>query len=512
MKTKSASRAAYFNLRVLIGFALCSVSLLRASAQIGGGGTTNYIPLWTSSSGLGNSHIYQSGLRLGIGTTSPQGALDVRDASDLFTIRGTNLRVGGIGVSGVSTNPTGFGVTGLNIATTGQALGLLGVTDSNAGVAIKGVAVHASVTSNDLPELPVGVLGDTHISNGVGVAGTADHGIGVMGLNAAGDAAAGFFQNHIISGSAPGVEGQTLSTAGRGVYGWAKSTTGSTFGVYGQSDSTAGIGVYGISTAPTAGGGYPVGVQGNSTHGTGVSGISTEETGVVGSSNGNGNGVAGLVNGSGVGGYFANSGSGYVLVGVATVGGPNMFTVDGAGNGFFAGNLQVNNGSSNLAGPVTVSGDLTVNGTLHKSGGSFKIDHPLDPANKYLSHSFVESPDMMNVYNGNITTDENGLATVVLPDYFEALNRDFRYQLTVIGQFAQAMVAEEISHNHFTIRTSQPSVKVSWQVTGVRQDAWANAHRIPTEEDKPAEKRGTYLHPELYGASTDKNTDAIVQH
>ncbi|MGH9844628.1 MAG: hypothetical protein ACREEM_38400 [Blastocatellia bacterium] len=69
-------------------------------------------------------------------------------------------------------------------------------------------------------------------------------------------------------------------------------------------------------------------------------------------------------------------------------------------------------------------------GTLSKGGGSFKIDHPLDPENKYLYHSFVESPDMMNIYNGVVTLDETGQAEVELPDYFSALNRDFRYQFT----------------------------------------------------------------------------------
>jgi len=94
---------------------------------------------------------------------------------------------------------------------------------------------------------------------------------------------------------------------------------------------------------------------------------------------------------------------------------------------------------------------------LTKGSGSFKIDHPLDPAKKYLSHSFVESPDMMNVYNGNVTTDRHGFAIVTLPSYFEALNRDFRYQLTVIGQFAQAIVAEEISHNLSPSRPTGPA-------------------------------------------------------
>jgi hypothetical protein len=150
-------------------------------------------------------------------------------------------------------------------------------------------------------------------------------------------------------------------------------------------------------------------------------------------------------------------------------------------------------------------GSVYVSGTLSKAGGSFKIDHPLDPENKYLSHSFVESPDMMNIYNGNVITDASGTAVVTMPDWFEALNRDFRYQLTVIGQFAQAIVATEMSDKSFTIKTDKPNVKVSWQVTGIRQDAWANAHRIPTEEDKDEADKGHYLHPELFHHSGEKS-------
>jgi hypothetical protein len=155
-------------------------------------------------------------------------------------------------------------------------------------------------------------------------------------------------------------------------------------------------------------------------------------------------------------------------------------------------------------------GKVTVLGTLSKSSGAFKIDHPLDPQNKYLYHSFIESPDMMNIYNGNVTTDEHGEAKVTLPDYFEALNRDFRYQLTVVGQFAQAIVASKIKGNGFTIKTDKPSVEVSWQVTGVRQDAYANAHRIQVEEEKPASERGRLLHPEVYGQAPQGVEDEDV--
>jgi len=145
------------------------------------------------------------------------------------------------------------------------------------------------------------------------------------------------------------------------------------------------------------------------------------------------------------------------------------------------------------------NGNVRVTGSLSKGGGSFEIDHPLDPENKTLRHSFVESPDMMNVYNGNVTTDEEGYATVRLPDYFEALNTDYRYQLTAIGVFAQAIVAQEVADNQFVIRTDQPNVKVSWQVTGIRRDPWAEANRVVVEEDKPPEEQGTYLHPGAYG-------------
>ena len=115
---------------------------------------------------------------------------------------------------------------------------------------------------------------------------------------------------------------------------------------------------------------------------------------------------------------------------------------------------------------------------------------------------------MKNIYDGTVTTDNSGRAVVVLPDYFEALNRDYRYQVTVIGEFAQAIIAKEISHNRFTIRSNKPRVKVSWQVTGIRHDAYAEAHRSPVEVEKPVEDRGHYLRPELFGASQDKAISA----
>ena len=164
-------------------------------------------------------------------------------------------------------------------------------------------------------------------------------------------------------------------------------------------------------------------------------------------------------------------------------------------------------GTTNLAGffngDVTVTGDLNVTGSIAKGSGTFKIDHPLDPENKYLVHSFIESPKMLNIYNGKITTDAKGFAVVTLPEYVEAANKDFLYQLTVIGTFAQAIVKEELQDNQFLIQTNLPNVAVCWELTGVRADKYAEENRVIPELEK--EKKGTYLHPELYNESKEKS-------
>jgi hypothetical protein len=272
----------------------------------------------------------------------------------------------------------------------------------------------------------------------------------------------------------------------------AGGDSGFTFGVWGTSASNQGRGVLGQAV-----GNASVGVLGEL--GSGGTGVGIEGKALPGS---NGQGVWGET--------FAQAGA-------------NGFGPDGVdglshssvGSGVFAFNdstgdaLAARNQSGGLAGDFL--GDVEVDGNLSKSAGSFKIDHPLDPANKYLYHSFVESPDMMNIYNGTATTDGQGKATVQMPEWFEALNRDFRYQLTVIGQFAQAIVASEMTDRTFTIQTDKPNVKVSWQVTGIRQDAWANAHRIPVEVQKAEGDRGLYLHPEVFGASAEKSI-ALAHH
>jgi len=210
-----------------------------------------------------------------------------------------------------------------------------------------------------------------------------------------------------------------------------------------------------------------------------VSGIiDTPHSSLSGHTSGTGRGVEGSsANGIGV------NGIGLVGVnGISPSNNPNDAAIRG-----------ISQFGTSLAGDFL--GDVRVTGMLTKGGGSFRIDHPLDPKNKYLSHSFVESPDMMNIYNGNIVTNDKGEAVVTMPDYFDALNRDFRYQLTVVGQFAQAMISEKMHGTQFKIKTDKPRVEVSWQVTGIRKDKFAEENRIKVETDKPASERGQLQNP-----------------
>jgi hypothetical protein len=333
-----------------------------------------------------------------------------------------------------------------------------------------------------------------------------------------------------VSSSGVGVQGYTISADKPGVLG-----EGEALGVSGVASGTHGYGVHGTATVS-----FGVGVRGeNTAAGTygylggfgGVLGYSPDAPGVEGQTRG---ADAGGVNGIGIvatalgvtGSNYVTSSWGYLGGSAGAEGrrGGNFGMLGTSDQGVYGehgtsgakgslGSAQYGVYGNDFGGTHAgyFNGPVHVNGTLTKAGGSFLIDHPLDPENRTLSHSFVESPDMMNVYNGNVRTDADGYATVMLPEWFEALNRDFRYQLTVIGQFAQAIVAEKVKDNRFVIRTNLGNVEVSWQITGIRQDAWANAHRIPVEQDKPDDERGTYLNPEAFGKPAELGLEHLQE-
>lgn len=149
-------------------------------------------------------------------------------------------------------------------------------------------------------------------------------------------------------------------------------------------------------------------------------------------------------------------------------------------------------------------GDVDIAGKVTKSAVQFKIDHPLDPTGRYLSHCAVESDEMKNVYDGEVVLDENGGAEITLPDWFEALNERFRYQLTAVGRPAPGLhISRKLSDNRFSIAGGEPGTEVCWQVTGVRHDAYAVANPLVVESDKEAEEYGRYRHPEEHGIAAD---------
>ncbi|UCE59626.1 MAG: hypothetical protein JSU63_19555 [Phycisphaerales bacterium] len=197
-------------------------------------------------------------------------------------------------------------------------------------------------------------------------------------------------------------------------------------------------------------------------------------------------GTSGAATGPGVNhgamGYASGIGTNYGVKGEA-------LGSDGAGinygvHGSASGGTE--NWAGYFAGDVKITGDLHLMGSFLNPPLSFRIGDPLEPNSQQLSHSLVASPDTMNVYNGNVMLDTNGEARVQLPGYFEALNGDFRYQLTCIGGFAPVYVAEEIAGNSFKIAGGKPGMKISWQVTGIRKDVAEQGKGGRIAADEPA--------------------------
>ena len=314
-----------------------------------------------------------------------------------------------------------------------------------------------------------GVYGSNSSPQGVGVYGTSTHtgqfGVGIRGFSGALNGTGVQGQHTATTGEVTGISGFINSDEGQAVNGFSNSLTGNGAGVVGSANGTSSVGVYG---------GVGQGTYG--TFGWAAGDDRDRSRRLEPGDTGETRGVSGLV----------YSDAGAALFGQAT-------STTGVTNGVYGTGLVDERAARSRARPPPAAGSTTgvfartnssagyagyfqgrvhVEGTLSKSAGSFKIDHPLDPENRTSTHSFVESPDMKNVYDGVVTTDAAGYATVELPDWFEALNRDFRYQLTVIDGgdgFVLAKVAREVEANRFVVRTSAPNVKVSWQVTGIRQ-------------------------------------------
>ncbi|HXM42663.1 MAG TPA: IPT/TIG domain-containing protein [Bryobacteraceae bacterium] len=353
----------------------------------------------------------------------------------------------------------------------------------------------SSSSTQIVANLPAGLAAGTYrmtVNNGSGTLGVFDVSNGVVGPQGPAGSLTLPFIGSASGSSDPVFQITNTSAAHSALSGHGGGGTGDINGGTG----TSGYG--GASAGPTSYAAY----GGDGVYALGGTGTGEFDGGGPGVSAYGGPGAGGSADGGN--GVYASGGNG----GYAAGDGVNAFGGNGAlaGDGIYA---APGTGLYGYAG--FFYGDVEVTGTLSKPGGSFKIDHPLDPANKYLYHSFVESPDMKNIYDGTVVTDASDTAIVTMPNWFEALNTDFRYQLTVIGQFAQAIVASKVAKGSFTIRTNKANVEVSWQVTGIRQDAWANAHRIPVEVDKAPQEQGHYIHPELFGLAGEPSI-AEIRH
>jgi hypothetical protein len=402
---------------------------------------------------------------VGIGTTDPTAKLHVAGGILAASVRGFATGATGPtrGVWGEVVSPTGY--AGYFSGGRNYFEGRVGIGNTNPNTQL-----NVNAPAGEDP-LRVQIGGQTRFfvgSNGgasVGVFGTApDLGLRVQGNVAIGRATA----DYPLHATSPASHlGPTIYADHPAVYSDNAAIAGSN-----TNSDTWGVGVLGVAAH--------IGVRGIGTIADGGTNNMTR-IGVRGEA-----GVVGVVN-YGVYGLAGNGNWRYGVYGTASS------TVTESWAGYFAGRAHVTS-------------------TLSKGAGTFKIDHPLDPENKYLYHSFVESPDMMNIYNGNVITDHNGFATITMPDWFNALNRDFRYQLTVINEgneyeFVLVQVVRRMQDGQFSIRTSHPHTEVSWQVTGIRQDAFAEANRVQVEVEKAPEDRGHYLHPEAFGQPAEKGID-----
>lgn len=454
-------------------------------------GTTNSMVKFTGATTGGNSQITDDGTSVGVNVGSLSSAIkfQVNSATGTNAVKSTLVTAPpttvitpasiygesttGMGVLGVS--GTQNGVYGLSASTFGGTVGV----NSGTGYGIWGISTGTGAAGYfDGGTTGRGIIVTTG-SSGIGTT-TPTGRLSVIQPATPVPAIDTF----------PAITGYSYTTQGTlkgGVYG---SYNGSNYGA-----GIVGIGYNGINNqdvnANFTTGNQDLGVYG-SANTAGVEGTSTNGIGVVGynkaasfaATTGGGNSYGVYAYANTIGGAAAPT-TRYGIYGYATGATTNYA-------GYFSGNVQIT-------------------GSIAKASGTFKIDHPTDPENKYLYHSFVESPDMMDIYNGNILTDANGYATVKLPDYFQSLNEEFRYQLTAIGAFAQAIISKEISNNEFIIQTSQPNVKVSWQVTGIRHDKYANAHRVVAEVEKEPEFRGYYLHAAEWGKPESQSIDALTR-
>lgn len=329
-----------------------------------------------------------------------------------------------------------------------------------------------------------------------------------------------------LQGTTPGVaESGNINVTGTIIAGKIQTGNGGSWPylINGHTTTTTG-GVFGASAA------------------NGIRGVTTDTTGgFAGGSfkanNGTSYGIYSLnsaISGDAYAGYFRSASS----TGTAIYGSADSFDLIGTRFGVqgYARTGIINNGSAGVRG--TVQTDF-IGATLNAgvigvyqgipqpmaygvfatgdSGASglktFLIDMPSDPENRLLRHYSAEGAEPLLIYSGTAVLDASGTATVSLPSYWSTINKDPRYQLTAVGAAMPNLhVAMEVKNNQFRIAGGVAKMKVTWTVTGTRNDPYVRQAGIQDIAEKPASMRGKYFHPSLYGQPESKAYSTPVEN
>jgi hypothetical protein len=396
-----------------------------AAAALGGSGSTNFLPIWTGATTLGNSLLFQSGSgatgKVGVGTTTPGATLDVKGAASIQGVLTSPATGAATAAAGRTSQPHSFiassfsrgtkaavnqtfqwkaEAAGNNTTAPSGTLNLLfgsgAAAPAETGLKLSSKGVFTFATGQTFP----GVGTITGVTAGTDLTGGGTSGNITLNLNTASTDAryaqlAGantYNQSQQINAVTTGLTANISNPSGVGVLASVHGGSGNGIAVQGLNASSKGIGVMGsgwvgvsgvsnngIGVQGTTSGGTAVfgtdaaagiGVEGASTNGSGVYGFSSTLNGVYGFTS-HGTGVQGISGGDtlNTAGVFGRAGNGTNFGGIAGVWGDadQHVGVFGSSNAF----AGVIGESQNGYGVQAISsGADGVNATSHTINGS----------------------------------------------------------------------------------------------------------------------------------------------
>jgi hypothetical protein len=186
----------------------------------------------------------------------------------------------------------------------------------------------------------------------------------------------------------------------------------------------------------------------------------------------------------------------------------NTLQLDTGGNCHVFGTMSAGNAATAGAGGLSTTGGCTATVGFFTSGTkAFVIPHPLDDT-KELMHACLEGPENGVFYRGEAVT-KNGVAEVVLPDYFEALTFDDDRSVLLTQIYADGsdeltmLAASRVIDGKFNIRSSAQTATVAWEVKAVRKVGVPVKLEVVRAKEKPQQFHTTEGEQSNEQASTD---------